>query len=98
MVYFSTPIGVRIIFENLKRSDLAYPVIVDAGTGTASDVAIAMELECDGVLLNTEIAGATAPLRMAHAMRLAVGAGASRIPRRLYATASSPTQGLIGRA
>jgi len=71
-------------------------VIVDAGVGTASDVAIAMELGCDGVLLNTGIAGAADPLRMARAMRLAAGAG--RIPRKLYATASSPTQGLIGPA
>jgi thiazole synthase len=77
-------------------------VIVDAGVGTASDVSIAMELGCDGVLLNTGIAGAADPLRMAHAMRLAVEAGrlaaqAGRIPKKLYATASSPTQGLVGR-
>jgi thiazole synthase len=97
------PNNIRIILEDLKGDDPAYPVIVDAGVGTASDVAIAMELGCDGVLLNTGIAGATDPLRMAHAMRLAVEAGrlaaaAGRIPRKLYATASSPTQGLIARS
>ena len=76
-------------------------VIVDAGVGTASDAAIAMELGCDGVLMNTAIAGASDPLRMARAMRLAVEAGreaflAGRIPRKLYATASSPLAGVIG--
>jgi thiazole synthase len=76
-------------------------VIVDAGVGTASDAAIAMELGCDGVLMNTAIAGAQDPVRMAHAMRMAVQAGreaflAGRIPKRLYATASSPVQGVIG--
>lgn len=96
------PNNIRIILEDLKASDPEYPVIVDAGVGTASDVAIAMELGCDGVLLNTGIAGAKDPLRMAHAMRLAIEAGrlahgAGRIPRKLYATASSPTQGVIGR-
>jgi thiazole synthase len=90
------PNNIRIILEDLKGGDPTYPVIVDAGVGTASDVAIAMELGCDGVLLNTGIAGAADPLRMARAMRLAAGAG--RIPRKLYATASSPTQGLIGPA
>jgi thiazole synthase len=94
------PNNIRIILEDLKREDSSYPVIVDAGVGTASDVTIAMELGCDGVLLNTGIAGAADPLRMAHAMRLAVesgwlAAGAGRIPRRLYATASSPTLGRI---
>jgi thiazole synthase len=77
------------------------PVIVDAGVGTASDAAIAMELGVDGVLMNTGIAGAKDPLAMAHAMRLAVEAGrlaykAGRIPRKLYATASSPIEGIIG--
>ena len=77
------------------------PVIVDAGVGTASDAAIAMELGVDGVLMNTGIAGAKDPLAMAHAMRLAVEAGrlaykAGRIPRKLYATASSPLEGIIG--
>ena len=73
-------------------------MIVDAGVGTASDVTLAMELGCDGVLLNTGIAGAHDPLRMAHAMRQAIEAGrlaalAGRIPRKLYATASSPLEG-----
>jgi thiazole synthase len=76
-------------------------MIVDAGVGTASDAAVAMELGCDGVLMNTAIAGANEPVRMARAMRLAVEAGreaflAGRIPRRLHATASSPLQGVIG--
>jgi thiazole synthase len=96
------PNNIRIILEDLKSDDPFYPVIVDAGVGTASDVAIAMELGCDGVLLNTGIAGAADPLRMARAMRLAVEAGwlasgAGRISRKLYATASSPTQGMVGR-
>jgi thiazole synthase len=96
------PNNIRIILEDLKRDDPDYPVIIDAGVGTASDVAQAMELGCDGVLLNTGIAGAADPLRMAHAMRLAIeagrlAAGAGRIPKKLYASASSPTQGLIGR-
>jgi len=95
------PNNIRIILEDLKADDPDYPVIVDAGVGTASDVAIAMELGCDGVLLNTGIAGARDPLRMAHAMRLAteagrLAAGAGRIARKLYATASSPTEGAIG--
>jgi thiazole synthase len=94
------PNNIRIILEDLKKDDPAYPVIIDAGVGTASDVTIAMELGCDGVLLNTGIAGARDPLRMAHAMRLAIEAGylasgAGRIARKLYATASSPTTGLI---
>src|SRR5271155_2427547 len=92
--------NLRIILEYLKDGDLDYPVIVDAGVGTASDVSEAMELGCDGVLLNTGIAGADDPLRMARAMKLAIeagwlAAGAGRIPRRLYATASSPTEGII---
>ncbi len=94
------PNNIRIILEDLKGDDPSYPVIVDAGVGTASDVSLAMELGCDGVLLNTGIAGAKDPLRMARAMRLAIEAGrlafgAGRIPRKLYATASSPTEGLI---
>lgn len=94
------PNNIRIILEDLKRDDPEYPVIIDAGVGTASDVASAMELGCDGVLLNTGIAGAKDPLKMAHAMRLAVEAGrlaaeSGRIPRKLYATASSPTEGTI---
>jgi thiazole synthase len=96
------PNNIRIILEDLKADDPIYPVIVDAGVGTASDVTIAMELGCDGVLLNTGIAGAADPLRMAQAMRLAVeagrlAAGAGRISKKLYATATSPTQGLVGR-
>ncbi|PJJ98563.1 thiazole synthase [Lysobacteraceae bacterium NML03-0222] len=77
------------------------PIIVDAGVGTASDAAIAMELGCDGVLMNTAIAGAVEPVRMARAMKLAVEAGrdaflAGRIPRKRFASASSPIDGLIG--
>jgi thiazole synthase len=92
--------NIRIILEELKADDPDYPVIVDAGVGTASDVTIAMELGSDGVLLNTGIAGAQRPVRMAHAMRHAIEAGylayrAGRIPERLYATASSPTEGVI---
>ena len=80
------------IVENAK-----VPIIVDAGVGTASDAAIAMELGCDGVLMNTAIAGAKDPVRMARAMRLAVEAGrdaflAGRIPRKRYASASSPVE------
>ena len=76
------------------------PIIVDAGVGTASDATIAMELGAQGVLMNTAIAGATDPVRMARAMKLAVEAGwlaanAGRIPRKLYAAASSPLAGLI---
>lgn len=94
------PNNIRIILEDLKQDDPNYPVIVDAGVGTASDVTLAMELGCDGVLLNTGIAGAEDALRMAHAMRLAIeagrlAAGAGRIPKKLYATASSPTEGLL---
>ena len=77
------------------------PIIVAAGVGTASDAAIAMELGCDGVLMNTAIAGAKDPVRMARAMKLAVEAGrdaflAGRIPRKRFASASSPVDGLIG--
>ena len=84
------------IVENAK-----VPIIVDAGVGTASDAAIAMELGCDGVLMNTAIAGARDPVRMAQAMKLAVEAGrhaflAGRIARKRYASASSPVDGLIG--
>ncbi|MEX0612983.1 MAG: thiazole synthase [Pirellulales bacterium] len=94
------PNNIRICLEYLKEDDPDYPVIVDAGVGTASDVAIAMELGVDGVLLNTGIAHAKDPLRMADAMRHAVEAGrlaylSGRIPKRLYATASSPEEGVI---
>jgi thiazole synthase len=87
--------NLRIILEQAK-----VPVIVDAGVGTASDAAVAMELGADGVLMNTAIAQAERPVQMARAMRLAVEAGwlarrAGRIPRRLYANASSPLDGLI---
>ena len=93
--------NLRICMEYLKGDDPDYPVIVDAGVGTASDVAAAMELGVDGVLLNTAIAHAADPVRMAAAMRAACIAGrqaflAGRIPRRLYATASSPDEGTIG--
>jgi len=95
------PWNIRIILEQLKAGDADYPIIVDAGVGTASDVTIAMELGADGVLLNTGIAGAKDPIQMAQAMRMAVEAGylarrAGRIPRKLYATASSPVEGVIG--
>jgi len=94
------PNAIRICLEYLKEGDPDYPVIVDAGVGTASDVTIAMELGVDGVLLNTGIAHAKDPLRMARAMRLAVEAGrlaylSGRIPKKLYATASSPMEGTI---
>jgi thiazole synthase len=90
------PYNLRIILEHAK-----VPVIVDAGVGTASDAAVAMELGCDGVLMNTAIAGAQDPVKMARAMRLGVEAGrlafeSGRIEKKLYATASSPLGGLIG--
>lgn len=94
------PNNLRIILEYLKDGDPDYPVIVDAGVGTASDVAVAMELGADGVLLNTAIAHARDPIAMSRAMKLACEAGrlaygAGRIPKRLYASASSPEEGLI---
>jgi thiazole synthase len=94
------PSAIRILMEEIKGSDPNFPVIVDAGVGIASDVAQAMELGVDGVLLNTAIAGAKDPLTMAIAMRHAWQAGwhaarAGRIPRKLYATASSPWEGRI---
>jgi thiazole synthase len=97
------PNNLRIILEYLKDGDPDYPVIVDAGVGTASDVSVAMELGCDGVLLNTGIAHAKDALRMAWAMRYACDAGrlaflAGRIPRKLYAQASSPMEGRIAPA
>jgi thiazole synthase len=101
------PIGSGLGIQNpnnlrIIREFSRVPVIVDAGVGTASDAAVAMELGADGVLMNTAIAGATDPVRMARAMRLAVEAGrlaftAGRIPRRLYANASSPVEGMVGR-
>ena len=94
------PNNIRICLEYLKDGDPDYPVIVDAGVGTASDVTIAMELGVDGVLLNTGIAHARDPLAMARAMKAACIAGrlaylAGRIPKKLYATASSPESGTI---
>jgi thiazole synthase len=94
------PNAIRIILEQLKEADPDYPIIVDAGVGAASDVTSAMELGIDGVLLNTAIAGAKEPVKMALAMKLAVESGrlsheAGRIPRKLYATASSPWEGRI---
>jgi thiazole synthase len=87
------PYNIRIILDTVK-----VPVIVDAGVGTASDAAVAMELGCDGVLMNTGIAGAKDPVVMAEAMREAVSAGrkafrAGRIPKKLYGTSSSPIDG-----
>lgn len=89
------PYNIKIILENAK-----VPIIVDAGVGTASDAAIAMELGCEGVLMNTAIASAKKPVLMASAMKKAVEAGreaflAGRMPKKLYASASSPIEGLI---
>jgi thiazole synthase len=89
------PYNIKIILETVN-----IPVIVDAGVGTASDAAISMELGCDAVLINTGIAGAKDPIAMAGAMKHAVIAGrmaykAGRIPRKLYATASSPIEGML---
>jgi thiazole synthase len=89
------PYNIKIILEQAT-----VPVIVDAGVGTASDVTVAMELGCDAVLLNTAIAGAEDPIAMAEAMNHAVKAGrlayrAGRIPKKLYATASSPIEGML---
>ena len=92
------PWNLKLIIESAK-----VPVLVDAGVGTASDAAIAMELGCDGVLMNTAIAGAQNPVLMAGAMKKAVEAGreaflAGRMPKKLYAaTPSSPTTGMIGK-
>jgi thiazole synthase len=101
------PIGSGLGIQNpnnnrIIREFSRVPVIVDAGVGTASDAAFAMELGADGVLMNTAIAGAQDPAAMAEAMKFAVRAGrlaylAGRIPRKLYATASSPVEGLVGR-
>jgi len=101
----AAPIGSGLGIRNphnlrLIREVVKVPVIVDAGVGTASDVAIAMELGCDGVLLNTAVAGARDPVRMARAMKLGVEAGrqaflAGRIPRKPYGSASSPLDGLV---
>jgi thiazole synthase len=90
------PYNIRIILEHAT-----VPVIVDAGVGTASDAAVALEMGCDGVLMNTAIAGAKNPIMMAEAMKLGVEAGrkaflAGRIAKKLYATASSPLDGILG--
>lgn len=102
----AAPIGSGLGIRNPYNVELilravSVPVIVDAGVGTASDAAVAMELGCHGVLMNTAIAGAKDPVRMANAMRKAVEAGrdaflAGRIPKKLFATASSPLEGVIG--
>ena len=89
------PWNLSLIIDQAK-----VPVLVDAGVGTASDAAIAMELGCDGVLMNTAIAGAKDPIRMAHAMKLAIEAGreaflAERIPRKFAASPSSPMAGRV---
>ena len=102
----AAPIGSGLGIQNKYNlmeiiESAGVPIIVDAGVGTASDAAIAMELGCDGVLMNTAIAGARDPILMASAMKKAVEAGreaflAGRIPRKRYASASSPVDGLIG--
>ncbi len=97
------PANIELCLEYLKGDDPDYPVIVDAGVGTASDVTIAMELGADGVLLNTGIAGARQPVQMAAAMKSAIEAGrlafkAGRIPAKRYASASSPLEGTISPA
>jgi thiazole synthase len=101
------PIGSGLGIQNVNnmriiREFSRVPVIVDAGVGTASDAALAMELGADGVLMNTAIAGAQFPVQMAEAMKHAVIAGrqaflAGRIPKKMYATASSPVEGMVGR-
>ena len=101
------PIGSGLGIQNINniriiREFARVPVIVDAGVGTASDASLAMELGADGVLMNTAIAGAQDPIAMAEAMKLAVRSGrlalrAGRIPKKMYATASSPVEGLVGR-
>src|SRR5438552_8006793 len=101
------PIGSGLGIQNVNniriiREFTKVPLIVDAGVGTASDAALAMELGADGVLMNTAIAGAQDPVAMAQAMKLAVRAGrlaylSGRIPRKAYATASSPVEGMVGR-
>ncbi len=103
----ASPIGSGMGIRNpynlqIIRERITIPMIIDAGIGTASDAARAMELGADGVLLNTAVAGAHHPVEMARAMRMAIEGGrlahrAGRIPTRLYATASSPTEGMVGR-
>jgi thiazole synthase len=101
----AAPIGSGLGIQNRINVSLiveqaGVPVLVDAGVGTASDATIAMELGCDAVLMNTAIAGANDPIRMARAMKHAVIAGreaylAGRMPKRMYASPSSPLNGLI---
>jgi thiazole synthase len=101
------PIGSGLGIQNVNniriiREFARVPLVIDAGVGTASDASLAMEIGADGVLMNTAIAGAQDPAAMAEAMKLAVNAGrlaylAGRIPRKAYATASSPVEGLVGR-
>jgi thiazole synthase len=101
------PIGSGLGIQNVNnmriiREFARVPLIVDAGVGTASDAALAMELGADGVLMNTAIAGAEQPVAMAQAMKHAVVAGrlaylAGRIPKKMYASASSPVEGMVGR-
>jgi thiazole synthase len=101
------PIGSGLGIQNVNnmriiREFARVPMIVDAGVGTASDAALAMEIGADGVLMNTAIAGAQEPVAMATAMKYAVIAGrlaylAGRIPRKMYASASSPVEGMVGR-
>jgi thiazole synthase len=102
------PIGSGLGIQNVNnlriiREFARVPLIIDAGVGTASDATIAMEIGADGVLMNTAIAGAQDAIAMAESMNLAVRAGrlayrAGRIPRKMYATASSPVEGLVGRS
>jgi thiazole synthase len=94
------PLNISLCLETLKKGDAKFPVIVDAGVGTASDVTVAMELGADGVLLNTGVAHAKDPVKMAAAMRHAIEAGrlayqSGRIAKKRYATASSPFEGVI---
>ena len=101
----AAPIGSGLGIRNpyniqIIREHSSVPVIVDAGVGTASDAAVALEMGCDAVLMNTAIAAADDPILMAEAMKLGIQAGrkaflAGRMPRKLYATASSPLQGLL---
>ena len=101
----AAPIGSGLGIRNpyniqIIREHSTVPVIVDAGVGTASDAAVALEMGCDAVLMNTAIAAATDPILMAEAMKLGIQAGrkaflAGRMPKKLYATASSPLQGLL---
>jgi len=106
VMFLGSPIGSGMGIRNpynfqIIREFMEVPMLVDAGVGTASDAALAMELGCDGVLLNSAISGAEKPVMMAKAFREAVRAGrwayeAGRIPRRFYAQASTPLEGAVG--